>query len=278
MAKQFIQTITKSLKNLNPHEVRELAKRPVTIGIGSTSDPGCTAILRFLGNTDGVYLVGAPQGPDKFDIEIYEEGVPCPRNGYTYHRDREEEMVQRILADRADIILPLARSFPGFRKAVSQKYINSVSKENATFSFVTALPDVLPNVAQLFWAFGEFATDTAFLTMNQLKMAFLLAAAHGREIGYSEQKAEVASVIAGAFGWRTLARELVGKIPFGGGLIPKAAIAYAGTWVVGQSLDRLYSYGSTYNRGEQKAAYKEGLALGKAVAKKLFTNFNRRTA
>ena len=252
--------------------------RPVTIGIGSTSDPGCTAILRFLGNTDGVFLVGAPQGPDKFDIEIYEEGVPCPRTGYTFHAGREDELVKRILANHDELSLPLARSFPGFRPAVSQKYIASVCKENATFSFVSALPDVVPNIGELLWAFGEFATDTAFLTMNQLKMAFLLAAANGREVGYREQKAEVASVIAGAFGWRALARQMVGKIPFGGGLIPKAAIAYAGTWVVGQSLERLYSYGAAYNSAEQKSKYKEGLELGKAVAKKLFSNFNRSAA
>ena len=255
-----------------------MAMRPVTIGIGSTSDPGCSEILRFLGNTDGVFLVGAPQGPQKFDIEIYEEGVPCSRTGYTFHPDRIEEMVARIVSDHDEICLPLARTFPGFRKAVSQKYIKSVSKENATFSFMTALPDIVPNVAELFWAVGEFASDTAFLTMNQLRMAFLLAAAHGREVGYREQKAEVASVIAGAFGWRTLARELIGKIPFGGGLIPKAAIAYAGTWVVGQSLDRLYSYGAAYNRGEQKNAYKEGLAMGQAVAKKLMLKFKVRRA
>ena len=92
------------------------------------------------------------------------------------------------------------------------------------------------------------------------------------------QKAEVASVIAGAFGLRALARELVGKIPFGGGLIPKAAIAYAGTWVVGQSLDRLYGFGTTYDRGEQKAAYKEGLAMGKKVAKSLLAGLKGKTA
>lgn len=277
MANQFIQTIGKSLKNLNPHEVRELALRPVTIGIGSTSDPGCAAILRFLGSTEGVFLVGAPQGPQKFDIEIYEEGVPASRAGYTFHPERTEELVAQILSDHDEICLPLARSFPGFRRAVSQKYIKSVSKENATFSFVTALPDIVPNLAQLFWAFGEFASDTAFLTMNQLKMAFLLAAANGRDVGYREQKAEVASVIAGAFGFRALAREVIGKIPFGGGLIPKAAIAYAGTWMVGQSLDRLYSYGTGYNRGERKSVYKEGLALGQTVAKTLMLKFKRRT-
>jgi uncharacterized protein (DUF697 family) len=278
MAKQFLQTIKTSLKNLNPNEVRELAMRPVTIGIGSTSDPGCSAILRFLGNTQGVFLVGAELGPKKFDIEIYEEGVPCSRKGYTFHPDHTEELATRIVAEHEEICLPLARTFPGFRHSVSQKYIKSVSKENATFSFMTALPDILPNLGELFWAVGEFASDTAFLTMNQLRMAFLLAAAHGREVGYREQKAEVASVIAGAFGWRALSRELIGKIPFGGGLIPKAAIAYAGTWVVGQSLDRLYTYGAAYNRGEQKNAYKEGLAMGKSVAQTLLQKIKRKSA
>ena len=42
-----------------------------------------------------------------------------------------------------------------------------------------------------------------------------------------------------AFGWRALARELVGHIPLGGGLIPKGAIAYAGTYVVGKGLEYL---------------------------------------
>ena len=136
MAKHFIQTITNSLRGLNPHDVRTMAMRTVTIGIGSTSDPGCSAILKFLGNTDGVFLVGAPQGPEKFDIEIYEEGVPAPRNGFTFHPGRTEELIARILAEREELSLPLARAFPGFRRAVSQKYISSVSKENATFSFV----------------------------------------------------------------------------------------------------------------------------------------------
>ncbi len=68
----------------------------------------------------------------------------------------------------------------------------------------------------------------------------MLAAASDRVIGYREQRSEIASVIAGVFGWRALARELVGKIPFGGGLIPKAGISYAATLAVGMSLERLW--------------------------------------
>jgi len=64
-------------------------------------------------------------------------------------------------------------------------------------------------------------------------------------VGYRQQKSEIAGVIAGAFGWRAIARQLIGKIPFGGGLIAKAAVAYAGTRVVGLSLERLYSLAIT---------------------------------
>ena len=110
--------------------------------------------------------------------------------------------------------------------------VKKIAKENALFSLATALPDIVPFIS-LPWAIGEFASDTAFLTANQIRMAFLLAAANDRDIGYHEQRGEIASIILGAFGWRALARELVGKIPWGGGLVPKAAIAYAGTRVAG---------------------------------------------
>ena len=95
--------------------------------------------------------------------------------------------------------------------------------------------------------------------MNQIRMAFQLAAVSDRPIGYREQKSEIASIIAGAFGWRALARELVGKVPFGGGLIPKAGIAYAGTFAIGLSLERLYRLGYGFTRDERKAVYEEAL-------------------
>jgi len=65
----------------------------------------------------------------------------------------------------------------------------------------------------------------------------LIAAASDKPVGYSVQKGEIASIVTGAFGWRALARELVGKVPFGVGLIPKGAIAFAGTYVAGLGLD-----------------------------------------
>ena len=92
------------------------------------------------------------------------------------------------------------------------------------FALATALPNVIPTIVDIPWALGEFATDTAFLTMNQIRMALLMAAAHPTTSSGTRSKRRRSAVIVGrerSDGAR-LARELVGKIPLGGcGLIPE---------------------------------------------------------
>ena len=155
--------------------------------------------------------------------------------------------------------------------------IKKVAKENALFALATAVPDILPLVS-LPWAVGEFASDTAVLTANQIRMAFLLAAAADRDFGYREQRGEIASIGLGALGWRSLARELVGKIPLGGGLIPKGAIAYAGTRVVGLSLERFYRTGAAYSRRERRDAYEDALERGRKLAQDLLSGVRQKIA
>jgi oxalate decarboxylase/phosphoglucose isomerase-like protein (cupin superfamily) len=96
-------------------------------------------------------------------------------------------------------------------------------------------------------------------------MAFLIAAACGKEVGYSERFAEILSIVGGAFGWRALARELAGKIPFGGGIIPKGAIAYAGTYVVGKGLEHFHHAGTAYTRAQREEMYQAAFERGKAI-------------
>jgi len=114
------------------------------------------------------------------------------------------------------------------------------------------------------------------LTANQIRMAFYLSAASDRQVGYREQKSEIASIVAGAFGWRALARELIGKVPFGGGLLPKAGIAYAGTFAVGVSLERLYRLGYGFSRDERKAVYEEAYEHGRQIAGMLLAGLRQR--
>jgi hypothetical protein len=111
--------------------------------------------------------------------------------------------------------------------------------------------------------------------MNQIRMAFLVAAASDSSIGYREQKAEIASIVTGAFGFRAIARELIGKIPFGGGLIPKAAVAFAGTYVVGLSLERYHRLGYGLTREERRQEYEKALKHGKTVAQIIMAGFKK---
>jgi uncharacterized protein (DUF697 family) len=135
---------------------------------------------------------------------------------------------------------------------------------------------MVPSIFSIPWAVGQYSSDAVFLTVNQIRMTFLLGAANDRAIGYREQRSEIASIAASSFGWRALARELIGKIPLGGGLIPKAAVAWAGTYAVGLSMERLYRLGYGFSRRERKAVYKEAFQHGKEVAGVMLQDLKRK--
>jgi len=61
-------------------------------------------------------------------------------------------------------------------------------------------------------------------------------------------------VIGGGFGWRTLARELVGFVPVAGIAI-KGAIAYAGTIVVGEGVTFFQEHGTHMSKGQAAQLY-----------------------
>jgi hypothetical protein len=108
-------------------------------------------------------------------------------------------------------------------------------------------------------------------------MALQMAAAHDRTVGYGQQKMEIVAIAGGAFGWRALARELVGKIPLGGGLIPKAAVAFAGTYVVGLGLEKINRNGQGLSKWERREAYASALGKGKEVARSLAAAVTKRS-
>jgi hypothetical protein len=275
-----LQHIRKAVQKLNPNHVREMSDKQLNIGLYAASEDDYRKIEGYLleglsparrtAALDNLHRGPDPQKVLQFDLAVYDESVLAPRRALVFHSGEPERLVESIVGNLDDTItLPLARTFRPFRAPYVERAIRTVSRENALFSMATALPDIVPNLIELPWAATEFASDTAILTANQIKMAFLIAAASDREVGYREQKKEIASVIGSAFGWRALARELVGKIPLGAGLIPKAAIAYAATRLIGLSLDRLYRIGYGYTREERKDVYEDALQHGKQVAQSI---------
>ncbi len=285
MAFAVLGQVKQALSNLKSKEVRERAERPVCIGLVAASAESMGRMETYFApphlspNRRAEVVRSLIRGShSNCDIEIYESNLLRPRHAFSFDPDSPDDCIRRIIRAREDLALPLARQFFPFRKPVSHHMIRSVAKENALFCLATALPDVVPGLASLGWAVGEFSSDAAFLTMNQIRMAFYLAGASDRRPGYREQRSEIASIVTGAFGWRALARELIGKVPFGGGLIPKAGIAYAGTFVVGKSLERLYRLGYGFTREERKAVYEEAYEHGRQIAGMLLENMRPRRA
>lgn len=277
--------IREAVQHLNPAEVRELAAREARLRIvGATPEASrqiaiflCPAVMspaRRRASAQRIELGKAEPGAPPA-IEIWDAQLIQPAGAFTWNPADPRTTLRAILDAHADLAIALARLFPPFREMVVQDTIHAVSKENALFSLATALPDIMPSVLSLPWAVGQFASDTAFLTVNQTRMAFLIAAASDCPVGYREQRNEIGAVVAGAFGWRALARQLVGKIPMGGGLIPKAAVAYAGTFVAGQYLDKLYGAGYRLSRGERRNVYEEAFLKGKEVAAALLAQFRK---
>src|SRR5438132_407919 len=70
-----------------------------------------------------------------------------------------------------------------------------------------------------------------------------------------------------ASGWRAIAREVVGAVPGGAGLVAKGAIAYAGTIALGKALQRLYETGIPANRATVLRFYKEAYAGARDIVR-----------
>jgi hypothetical protein len=284
MAIAVLRQVKQALSNLNSKEVRAAAEKPVCVGLVAASAESMGRMETYFApahlsagrRAEAVRLL-VRGSHSSCDVEIYESNLLRPARAYSFDPDSPDDCIRRIVRAREDLALPLARALYPFRKPVSHHLIRTVSKENALFALATAIPDVVPGLS-LGWAVGEFTSDAAFLTMNQIRMAFQLAAASDHPVGFREQRSEVASIVAGAFGWRALARELIGKVPFGGGLIPKAGIAYAGTYVVGKSLERLYRLGYGFTRDERRTVYEEAYEHGRQIAGMLLEGLRPRKA
>jgi len=107
------------------------------------------------------------------------------------------ETLERILDDKPDLALPLARSFPVFRKIVSQRIINQTATANAQFSLLTGITAQFPILAIALPV--NSLSDVVILTKNQAMMVLRIAAAHGLSLDYKSRIKEVVPLVGNAF-------------------------------------------------------------------------------
>jgi uncharacterized protein (DUF697 family) len=149
-------------------------------------------------------------------------------------------LVGPILKTVPQLRLAFAHQFEALRRPVAEDLIREASWVNAQFALMSSLPSLIPVLGMFL---GGMA-DILVLTKNQAMLVFKLAAIHGRDV--DDRVAvlkEIMPVIGGAFLWRTVARTAVGLAPAPISALPKAAIAYVGTYLVGQAARYYYEQG-----------------------------------
>ena len=97
--------------------------------------------------------------------------------------------------------------------------------------------------------------DFPVLTLNQIRLVLRLAAAHGVEID-QQRVPEVLATVAAGFGFRAVARQLLGAIPIGGWVV-KGGVAYGGTRALGEGAWRYFQAQVTESAGADPVTRKD---------------------
>ena len=275
-----LRQVLSALQKLRPSEVLAAAQRPVTLGILAADERFVDDVQELLfpdphaADCERLLLVTNEADFARVTAGFAEDGVPHPAHFYVFEPHRPSAAVAALLDDdrNEELLIALAASFPGLRTAVSERLIWKVAKENTLFTVATSLPNIVPSVLSLPWAVGEFASDTAFLTVNQVRLALMLAAAHGRPVGYDRQAIPVGSILVSAMGWRALARTAVSKIPAGGGVLSKGLVAFAGTFAMGRALEFWFQQGGSISKAAEAEVYADALQRGRSTVERIVKN------
>jgi len=167
-----------------------------------------------------------------------------------------EQLRTEIVKRNPERVAALGRALPAFRAAAAKQIVDETAAANAQFSLVSNIPALLPVVGNIAAAGADFIV----LTKNQVMMLYKLAAVHGRDLqNQREILQEVLPVVGAGLLWRTIAREAAALLPFAAGTIPKLAVAYIGTVVVGRAAEFYYRTGLRPTREQMEQFYQQAL-------------------
>ncbi len=110
--------------------------------------------------------------------------------------------------------------------------------------------------------------DMFILTKAQAFLVYKLGLMLGYSFEWQDYVKEFGGVLGGGFLWRQLARQLVGLIP-AWGIVPKVAVSYSGTYVVGHVVLQWYLTGRHITRKQMQDLYIQAFARGKNLAETL---------
>jgi uncharacterized protein (DUF697 family) len=262
-----------TLETLSDHRAVDTTDARAVICVGRPTDRGHWGLERFTALKLPVLLlvvdpdVTAPSGP-----------VQAPGKGgveeYVVDRIAYETLHGRFLPHLIDcckgIEVAVGRRLPALRETVAGKLTRDAASSALKVAGASAVVDHVPLLGVVLGAFASGA-DMMAITGIQMTLMLNIGATYGRDPDLA-QMWELLPIVGGGFGWRALARELSGFIPVGGVFI-KAAIAYAGTVVVGEGVNYYYRNGRQMGAADAAKVYDDAKASALTFARELFSRF-----
>jgi uncharacterized protein (DUF697 family) len=213
---------------------RELSAGGDAWAVRTTGDPvGVEALVYVVGDTiteqdermlraahrarvPTIAVAAGREAPVRIPFVLATDIVRVP-TGSGFPIEKIAHVLMRKLGEEGS---SLARHLPVCRRAFCVEMTEYFARRNGIIGVAVFIP----------------GADLPLLTLNQLRLVLRICAAHGLEID-GQRAPEIAATIGAGFGFRTIAREVLGVIPFAGWLF-KGAIAYGGTRAVGEAAVR----------------------------------------
>jgi uncharacterized protein (DUF697 family) len=212
---------------------------------------------------------GTPSGPMV---------VPAPGTvgEYVVPEISAEALRMRVFAHIVDacknVEIAVGRRLPPLRETVAAKLTRDAASNALKVALASAVVDHIPVVGIVLGAFAS-AGDMVAITGIQMMLLLHIQATYGKDPDVQSMW-QLLPIIGGGFGWRSLARELVGFVPVAGIAI-KGAIAYAGTVVVGEGVTFFLQNGRHMSGGQAKAIYERTKADAMRFAREIIARFKK---
>ena len=167
-----------------------------------------------------VPVVVVQTGTEHFDVPyvLATDVVTCrPGEGFPV-----KEIAGAVAARLGEAGTGLAARLPVLREPLCDGLIEAFSRRNGILAVAIFIP----------------GADFPVLTLNQIRLVLRIGAAYGVEVD-QQRLPEVLATVAAGFGFRAVARQLLGAVPLAGWAV-KGGVAYAGTRALGEAAMRYF--------------------------------------
>lgn len=250
--------------------------------------------LKELSTCDACLVLYPDGPPESDDLKALADKVPihvktlwmCLSDGAkggTYHEKdltlptvhalpkskAREKFLKYLIVGLPQIVVILARNWTNVRSVFCRTLTRRTALRNGIRSGVSSLPlRSVPVVGQWLAMFATSA-EMMLLTASQLRLSFVIAAAHNRPLDFFDRISELWPIVGSAYGLRGASRALIKVMPkFAPAL--KASIAFSGTYAIGEACRRYYEYGQPTSDEVRRELLRRSHEEGAREAQRLF--------